>query len=79
MRALARELSWFFLAILLAAPIAYFFGYYLLDVKPEGPTLTKNEEIFYMELFIIGAIFGFICTYLIRVIIWAVTKYLVGE
>ncbi len=79
MRALARELSWFFIAILLAAPIAYFFGFYLMNLEPEGPTLTKNEEVFYMELFIIGGILGFICTYFIRVIIWAVTKYLIVE
>ena len=75
MKVLARELSWFFIAVLLAGPVAYFFGY-LMGLEPEKATLTINEEVFQMELFIIGAILGFICTYLIRIIIWAVVKFL---
>ncbi len=78
MKAFARELAWFFIAIVLAAPVAYFFGY-LMALEPEGATMTKFEEVFQMELFIIGAILGFVCTYLMRVIIWAVAKYLIEE
>ncbi|MCR9249859.1 MAG: hypothetical protein NXI20_05520 [bacterium] len=78
MKALARELLWFFTAVVLCMPIAYLFAY-LLDLKPEGPTMTFNEEVFQMELFIVGAIIGFIGTYIMRVIIWAMKKYLIKE
>jgi ABC-type multidrug transport system permease subunit len=78
MKAFARELVWFFMAILIASPIAYFFGY-LMELKPEGPSMTTEEEVFQMELFIIGAIIAFISTYLMRVIIWAVAKFLITE
>ncbi len=75
MKAFARELSWFFIAILLAVPVAYVFGY-LMNLTPEGEIMTFSEEVFQMELFIVGAIIGFICTYLMRLIIWAVVEYL---
>jgi hypothetical protein len=78
MRAFARELAWFFLAVVIAMPIAFFFGY-LLNLKPEGPSLTFNEEVFQMELFIIGAIIAFVGTYLLRVIIWAMAKFLTTD
>ncbi len=78
MKALARELIWFFLAIVLATPVAYFFSQ-LLRLKPEGSQLTVDEDVFQMELFIVGWIIGFICTYFMRVIIWAVSKYLIKE
>lgn len=78
MKALARELAWFFIAILLAAPVAYFFGY-LMALEPEGTSMNNFEEVFQMELFIIGAILGFVSTYVMRVIIWAVAKYLIEE
>ena len=76
MKAFARELAWFFIAILIAIPIAYLFAH-LMNLSPEGIKMTQHEEVFQMELFIIGAILGFICAYVVRMIIWAVTKYLV--
>ncbi|MEQ9289274.1 MAG: hypothetical protein RIG77_20270 [Cyclobacteriaceae bacterium] len=78
MKALARELIWFFIAAILSIPIAYFF-IYLMGLSPEGAQLSKTEEVFQMELFIIGAILGFVCTYFIRVIIWSVAKYLTED
>lgn len=78
MKAFARELSWFFIAVFLSGPIAYLFGS-LMNLEPEGASMTKTEEVFQMEIFVIGAIIGFLGTYLIRVIIWAVAKNLVSE
>jgi ABC-type multidrug transport system permease subunit len=78
MKAFARELAWFFVAIVVAAPIAYFFGY-LMNLEPEGPSMSQTEEVFQMELFIIGGIIGFVSTYLMRIIIWAVAKFLISE
>jgi ABC-type multidrug transport system permease subunit len=78
MKAFAREIAWFFMAIVIAVPIAYLFAY-LLSLEPQGPSLTISEEVFQMEFFIIGAILGFVCTYLIRIIIWAIAKFLISE
>jgi hypothetical protein len=78
MKALARELIWFFIAVILASPIAYFFSY-VMGLQPEGPELEIVEEVFQMEMFIIGGIIGFVCTYLMRVIIWATAKFLIQE
>ena len=78
MKAFARELSWFFIAILLATPVAFLFGY-IMGLEPEGVTLTKTEEVFQMELFLIGAVLAFVSTYLMRIIIWAFSKYLINK
>jgi ABC-type multidrug transport system permease subunit len=78
MKALARELIWFFIAVILASPIAYFFGY-VMGLEPEGAKMVIEEEVFQMEMFIIGGIIGFVCTYLMRVIIWAMAKFLIHE
>ena len=78
MKAFARELAWFFIAILIAIPIAYLFAH-MMNLQPEGIKMTPHEEVFQMELFITGAVLAFICTYVMRVIIWAVSKYIINE
>ena len=78
MKILARELIWFFIALILAAPVAYLFSY-LIGLEPEGVTLSTEEEVFQLEFFIIGYIIGMVCTYIMRIVIWAVTTYLINE
>ncbi len=78
MKVLARELLWFFIAIILSAPLAYVFSY-IMSLDPADITLTMEEEVFQMELFIVGGILGFIGTYLVRIIIWAVYKHLISD
>ena len=73
MKIIAREILWFFLALVLAAPVAWFFSY-SLGLEPSGPSLSTEEEVFQMELFIIGYIVGIIGTYIMRLVIWAVKK-----
>jgi hypothetical protein len=73
MKIFARELLWFLLALVLAAPVAWLFSY-SLGLEPTGPTISTEEEVFQMELFIIGYIVGIIGTYLMRLVIWAVQK-----
>lgn len=73
MKTFARELLWFLFALVLAAPVAWFFSY-SLGLEPSGPDLSTEEEVFQMELFIIGYIVGIIGTYLMRLVIWAVKK-----
>ena len=73
MKGFAREVAWFFIAVILAIPGAYFFMY-LMNLSPQGSTISSFEEVFEMELFIIGAIISFFCAYIIRIIIWAMVK-----
>jgi hypothetical protein len=76
MKVIARELIWFFIALILASPVAYYFSY-IVGLEPEGVTLTMEEEVFQMEFFIIGYIIGIMGTYLMRVVLWAVSTYLI--
>lgn len=62
---------WFIVACAVAMPIAYLFAY-ILALEPEGPALTMEEEAFQMELFLIGAVLGFLGIYLMRTIAWAI-------
>ena len=78
MKILARELIWFFIALILAVPVAYLFSY-SMGLEPEGITLSTEEEVFQLEFFIIGYCIGIICTYIMRIVIWAVTTYLINE
>ena len=78
MKTVARELIWFFVAVLLAVPVGYLFGS-LLELKPEGKSATPIEDVFEMELFIIGAVIGFILTYVMRILMCAINKHLVNK
>jgi len=73
MKIFARELLWFLLALVLAAPIAWLFSY-SLGLTPAGPALSTEEEVFQMEFFIIGYVVGIVGTYLMRLVAWAVSK-----
>jgi hypothetical protein len=77
MKTVARELMWLLIAILLAVPMGYLFGT-ILELEPEADTATTIETVFEMELFIIGAIIGFVLTYVMRVLMWAISKQLVS-
>jgi hypothetical protein len=59
MKVVARELIWIFIALVLSAPVAYLFGN-TLELRPEQEILSKTEEVFEMELYLIGGIIGFI-------------------
>lgn len=78
MKAFAREIAWLMIALLFAVPVGYLFGR-LLGLQPEGAERTSIEEVFEMELFLIGAIIGFVCTYLMRVLIWSLMKNLIND
>ena len=59
MKFFAREFLWFITAIILALPVSYLFIDYLA-LTPSGDQSTIYEQTFEMELFITGAIIGFI-------------------
>jgi hypothetical protein len=78
MKVIARELVWLFIALMLSMPVGYIFGS-LLGLRPENEELTSLEEVFEMEVFLIGAIIGFVLTYIMRVFMWAITKFALSE
>ena len=78
MKFFAREFLWFITAIILALPVSYLFIDYLA-LTPSGDQSTIYEQTFEMELFITGAIIGFILTYIMRLVIWSIKKILTEE
>ena len=78
MKTFAREFLWFITAMILALPVSYLFIEYLA-LTPSGDQSTIYEQTFEMELFITGAIIGFILTYIMRLVIWSIKKILTEE
>lgn len=78
MKIFAREFLWFITAIILALPVAYLFIEYM-SLTPAGNQLTIQEQTFEMELFITGGIIGIIFTYIMRLVIWAITKIIIEK
>lgn len=78
MKVFAREFVWVVVAIIFAVVIGFFFGYWLA-LNPEANQATSLEKVLEMELFLIGAIFGFICTYIARIFAWAIRKQLIED
>jgi len=78
MKIFAREFLWFITAIILSLPVAYLFIEYM-SLTPTGTQSTIQERTFEMELFITGGIIGIIFTYIMRLVIWAITKIIIEE
>jgi hypothetical protein len=78
MKIFAREFLWFITAIILALPVAYLFIEYM-SFTPAGYQSTIQEQTFEMELFITGGIIGIIFTYIMRLVIWAITKIIIEK
>ena len=78
MKIFAREFLWFITAIILALPVAYLFIEYM-SLTPAGNQFTIQEQTFEMELFITGGIIGIIFTYIMRLVVWAITKTIIEE
>lgn len=73
-RAVAREVKWFFITLLLAPILAFGFYYLFAQIIPN----TIIDLAIYMEgvetVFLLLAIFCFISIYLARIVIWAVKR-----
>lgn len=73
---IAKELLYFFVALMVAITSSFFF-LYALNVKPQhAGAMTKDEKVLETELMIIGAIIGFLGVYVVRLAVWAVQKVL---
>lgn len=71
-KTIARELIWFFVALLGAVPISLLFNY-LLNLSPEGEVATLQEKVLQLDfILIIGLLIGFVFVYLVRLISWAI-------
>ena len=70
----AKEFLFLFIGILVAIPIAFIF-LYLVNAQPvDANHMTNDEKVLEMDLFLIGALLGFVGVYLARFTIWAVKK-----
>lgn len=75
-KTILKELMWFIIASLLAAPLSFLFMS-LLKLTSSNPRLNEVEKVFTMQLFLIGWLVMFICVYIVRVVTKALLK-LVG-
>ena len=78
MKIFAREFLWFISAVLLSLPIAYLFVQYM-SLTPEKSVPTVDEQAFEIEIFFTGALIGFIFTYVMRLVMWAISKTLLND
>ena len=72
---IAKEVLYFFTALIVAVPVSLFF-LYLVDFQPVAPQLSQDEGVLEMDLLLIGALLGFVGVYIIRLTIWAVKQLL---
>jgi hypothetical protein len=70
---LAKELLYFFFAIITAIPVAFLF-LYMLQLDPDQQGLSGDEKVLEVDLMLIGAVLGFLGVYLTRVTVWAVKQ-----
>ena len=70
-----RELFWFILTIVISLLLSLFFME-LVNLSSSSVNLKDIEEIFTVQLYIIGCIVSFICIYIIRIIIITVKAFL---
>jgi|TARA_B110000046_G_scaffold6234_1_gene6530 hypothetical protein len=78
MKIFAREFLWFITSIILALPVAFLIIKYM-SLSPAGDQPTIQEQTFEMELFITAGIIGIIFTYIMRLVIWAITKIIIED
>jgi hypothetical protein len=77
-KTIARELFWFFIALLLAVPVALLFTW-LVNLQPAGSSPSLQELVFQLDfMLLIGLGVGIISVYVIRLLAWAV-KTMVAE
>jgi hypothetical protein len=77
-KTIARELFWFFVAILIAVPISLLFVW-MVELNPEGEQASLAELVLQLDfILLIGLGIGIICVYLIRLMAWSV-KNMVAE
>lgn len=71
-----RELFWFILTIVISLLLSLFFME-LVNLSSSSINLKDIEEIFTVQLYIIGCIVSFISIYIIRIIVITVKAFLI--
>ena len=68
LKILYREIFWFLLSIILALFFSFvFLG--VLDLSSTERGLKPIEEVFSVQLYLIGCLVSFICIYIVRLIV----------
>jgi hypothetical protein len=72
----AKEFLWLILTIVLAIPLGFVFLHFL-ELSPQGQQYNYEEEVFLVQLYLIGVLLSFAGIYIIRIMISAL-KILTG-
>lgn len=75
---IAKEFLYFFVALMVALPIAFLFVYWV-GFKPQGNAATADERVLEMDLLLIGGLLGFVGVYITRFTVWAVKSVLIQK
>ncbi len=74
---IAKEFLFGFIALLIAVPAGILF-LYMVQFNPSSEgNMTTDEQVWEMDLLLIGCIIGFIGVYIARLAAWAVKAVLV--
>jgi len=68
-----RELFWFVLSFVLSLVLAFFF-LELLNLTASGRSLKRVEQVFSVQLYLIGCVVSFIAIYIVRIIVIALKR-----
>ncbi|MDA9144403.1 hypothetical protein N9N76_01500 [Flavobacteriaceae bacterium] len=66
-----RELFWLVLSFVLSLVLSFFF-LELLDLTSSARDLKRVEQIFSVQLYLIGCVVSFISIYIVRIIVTAI-------
>ncbi|MBT1686938.1 hypothetical protein [Dawidia soli] len=70
---IAKELLYFFFAVITAIPVAFLF-LHLLQLDPEHTRMGDDEHVLEVDLMLIGGALGFLGVYVMRLTVWAVKQ-----
>jgi hypothetical protein len=72
-----KEIIWFFIAVLMSIPLSFLFLSFL-SLTSQEPAMNRVEKIFTVQLFVIGCVIMFVCTYTVRIVVKGI-KMLLGN
>ena len=68
-----RELFWFVLSFVLSLVLAFFF-LEVLNLTASDRSLKRVEQVFSVQLYLIGCVVSFIAIYIVRIIVFALKR-----
>lgn len=79
MKKVAKEFLFFLAILIICIPLGFLFLYFLrLVSETESGYTTRDEDVFVLELYIVGYIVSFVGIYMVRIIIAAIKLAIVS-